>query len=335
MLHGCMCEFVFIYSVSRAHTLASSVCALYIFVLSIQYLSDWSPPSLSPHKFVLARHSTAADPRHQIPSNNMKFSTPIAAVAMAASLALLPSVSAHGPKSQDDVVKFLDQQHAAYHCAPAIAAMTAARKKSWAQKVLGGDSVENKNLFIDGYFEDLGIDGKVAAKGLKALEEKGKRIMACDPVVETSIRNSTCVLSPETTPGPTTTLRSTPFAPTWPSGSSVFTSRWMLVSLTLTRANLSPTFLWISGTPTPLATTRVTLSQRRILSTRNQPQQVFERDCFPLTPGPSRTKTGSEVPCLPTGTELLNSPVSSPLLPRSCNSRSRQDPQRLGGASQR
>jgi len=132
----------------------------------------------------------------------MRFSAPLTAVAAAASLALLPSVSAHGPETKDEVIKFLDQQHAAYHCAPAIAAMTAARKKSWAQKVLGGDSMENKNLFIDGYFEDLGIDGQVAAKGIKALEEKGKRIMACEPVVDTSIRNSTCVLSPETTQGP-------------------------------------------------------------------------------------------------------------------------------------
>ncbi|PWY97858.1 aromatic compound dioxygenase [Testicularia cyperi] len=133
----------------------------------------------------------------------MKFGTTLAAFSAAASLALLPaSVSAHGPESKDEVIKFLDQQHAAYHCAPAIAAMTAARKRSWAQKVLGGDSNDNKNLFIDGYFEELGIDGEVAAKGIKALEEKGKRIMACDPLVESKIRNSTCVLAPETTQGP-------------------------------------------------------------------------------------------------------------------------------------
>lgn len=49
-----------------------------------------------------------------------------------------------------------------------------------------------KQYFVDGAFKENHID---AAAG-------DKQIMACDPVQDTKIRNSTCVLAPETTEGP-------------------------------------------------------------------------------------------------------------------------------------
>lgn len=127
---------------------------------------------------------------------------PSIASAAAVATALLPSTLAHGPETREEVVAFFDRQAAAYHCAPAVAAFTAARKRSWAQKVLGGDSIDNQNRFIDGYLETHGIDKEALKKGIQGLEQDGKRIMACDPVVESKIRNSTCVLAPETTEGP-------------------------------------------------------------------------------------------------------------------------------------
>ncbi|EPQ26311.1 uncharacterized protein PFL1_06246 [Pseudozyma flocculosa PF-1] len=133
----------------------------------------------------------------------MKFVASLSAAAAAlGALAMLPTTSAHGPETREEVVKFLDQQATAYHCAPAVAAYTAARKRSWAQKVLGGAPIADQNRFIDGYFEAKGLDGEVVKKGIKELEEEGKRIMACDPVVESKIRNSTCVLAPQSTEGP-------------------------------------------------------------------------------------------------------------------------------------
>lgn len=66
--------------------------------------------------------------------------------------------------------------------------MTAERKRNWAQKVLGGAPLAMKQYFVDGDKE--------------AKDSEKKQMMACDPIAETRIRNSTCVLAPETTEGP-------------------------------------------------------------------------------------------------------------------------------------
>ena len=92
---------------------------------------------------------------------------------------------------------FIDRQSSAYHCAPAIAVFTAARKRSWAQKVLGGDPLAHQNLFVDGYFEEQGL-----AKTAASLEAEGKKLMECNPVQASKIKNATCVLAPELTEGP-------------------------------------------------------------------------------------------------------------------------------------
>lgn len=56
---------------------------------------------------------------------------------------------------------------------------------------MGGDSTAHKNLFVDGYFDDMGLSS--SEKVQNAMEE-GKRLMSCDPVMESRIRNQTCVL---------------------------------------------------------------------------------------------------------------------------------------------
>jgi protocatechuate 3,4-dioxygenase beta subunit len=108
---------------------------------------------------------------------------------------------AHGPKTAAEVTEFLDRQQTAYHCAPQIAALEAGRKRSFAQRVLGGDPLSHQQLFSSGYFEPSGIEASIAEVS-KLAEENGKTLMACEPVQETKIKNSTCVLAPETTEGP-------------------------------------------------------------------------------------------------------------------------------------
>jgi protocatechuate 3,4-dioxygenase beta subunit len=111
------------------------------------------------------------------------------------------SVSAHGPKTASQVAEFLDRQTTAYHCAPQIAVLEAARKRSFAQRVLGGDPTSHQNLFAAGYFEPSGIEAAVD-QVTKLAAEQGKQLMACEPVQETKIKNNTCVLAPEVTEGP-------------------------------------------------------------------------------------------------------------------------------------
>lgn len=123
--------------------------------------------------------------------------TALAAVAATA----IASTSAHGPKNEAEALQFLDRQTTAYHCAPQIAVLEAARKRSFAQRVLGGDPTAHQQLFASGYFAPEGIEASIDQVN-KLAEENGKKLMACEPVQETKIRNSTCVLSPQVTEGP-------------------------------------------------------------------------------------------------------------------------------------
>lgn len=119
-----------------------------------------------------------------------------------ASLASLAGITlAHGPKTASQVAEFLDRQQTAYHCAPQIAVLEANRKRSFAQRVLGGDPTAHQQLFATGYFEPERIEATIA-EASRVAEESGKKLMACEPVQETRIKNSTCVLAPETTEGP-------------------------------------------------------------------------------------------------------------------------------------
>jgi hypothetical protein len=75
-----------------------------------------------------------------------------------------------------------------FQCAPAVAEFTAARKRSWAQKVLAGwpslGALPGFNeLFDQSKYDDLA----------PALDQE--TFMSCVPSEETRIENNTCVLS--------------------------------------------------------------------------------------------------------------------------------------------
>jgi len=110
-----------------------------------------------------------------------------------ATLALPLLTTSHKQTTPPDVQRAL--QVAAYHCAPAVQQFTASRKRSWAQKVLGGrpSLAGYDHLFDSGTYRDL-----------DASEENGsgQKLLSCVEEKETEILNNTCVLAPEVTEGP-------------------------------------------------------------------------------------------------------------------------------------
>ncbi len=103
-----------------------------------------------------------------------------------------PSVPAahaeHKPTTADEFAALANLKAASYLCAPQIAAYNAERQRSWAQKVLGGSPNKDKELFVEGGWEDI-------AQKTKGIEsDEGKKIMACNAVEGSKIRNHTCVL---------------------------------------------------------------------------------------------------------------------------------------------
>jgi hypothetical protein len=60
--------------------------------------------------------------------------------------------------------------------------------------MLGADALADKNLFIQGTFNDLGLDGSD--------KTDTPTLLSCDSVQETTIKNHTCVLAPIVTQGP-------------------------------------------------------------------------------------------------------------------------------------
>jgi len=98
-------------------------------------------------------------------------------------------VAAHAsPKTAEEIEAWNALQATAYHCAPAVASYTASRKRQWAQRMLGADALADKNLFLDGAFDDV--------------TKPQTKLLACDEVEPVTIKNQTCVLSPEVTQGP-------------------------------------------------------------------------------------------------------------------------------------
>lgn len=107
-------------------------------------------------------------------------------------LAMLVAFVGHGHSTPEEVQAFRSLQASAYHCAPAVAAYTAERKRNWAQRVLGSVPLSMKQYFVDSAFKNDHADD----------DANGKQIIACKPIKVAKIKNSTCVLSPETTEGP-------------------------------------------------------------------------------------------------------------------------------------
>ncbi|THH18831.1 hypothetical protein EW146_g2238 [Bondarzewia mesenterica] len=99
-------------------------------------------------------------------------------------------VAAHKePKTAAEIEVQRNLQAAAYHCAPAIAEFTAARQRSWAQKVLAGRPALPE-------YEDLFTAWDDVAPG------REQKLLGCSPIEQTRIRNQSCVLAPEVTEGP-------------------------------------------------------------------------------------------------------------------------------------
>ncbi|KAF8632667.1 hypothetical protein AX17_004799 [Amanita inopinata Kibby_2008] len=103
---------------------------------------------------------------------------------------LIALAAAHStPKTEKEIEVQRSLQAAAYYCAPAVAEYTAARKRSFAQKVLSGRPQ------LPGY-EDL----------FRAYEDVDagdtQSLMSCAPVRDAEIQNNTCVLTPVVTEGP-------------------------------------------------------------------------------------------------------------------------------------
>jgi len=109
-------------------------------------------------------------------------------------------VAAHeGPKTPEEIKEYNALQSTIYHCAPAIKAYTEERRKAWQRRMLGADALADKNLFLQGSFQDLGLeDSKDIPEGARS----PPKLLSCDAVEERKILNSTCVLAPIVTEGP-------------------------------------------------------------------------------------------------------------------------------------
>ncbi|KAL0958780.1 hypothetical protein HGRIS_014101 [Hohenbuehelia grisea] len=124
---------------------------------------------------------------------------PLTLLTSLASTSLL--VAAHKePKTHEEIEVQRALQAAAYHCSPAVAEFTAARKRSWAQKVLTGNPAlpGYTALFAENTYADYapgGIRDRAAVEGTE-------KLLSCNPVEATKIENNTCVLAPEVTEGP-------------------------------------------------------------------------------------------------------------------------------------
>ncbi|KAI5450608.1 hypothetical protein NCC49_002867 [Naganishia albida] len=121
----------------------------------------------------------------------------------AALLAGAALVSAHSEikaETADQKYALQNLQQASYLCAPQIALYNAERQRSWAQRALSHAPWADKKLFVDGGWEDLA--SKVKTIEGQNLDENDKRILACNAVSGSKIKNHTCVLAPEVTEGP-------------------------------------------------------------------------------------------------------------------------------------
>ncbi|PPQ96760.1 hypothetical protein CVT26_010215 [Gymnopilus dilepis] len=105
------------------------------------------------------------------------------------------------PKSDREIEVQRALQAAAYHCAPTVESFTAARKQSWAQRVLSGNPYlpGYQQLFSAETYTDL-PDKPHNADELTTDDDE--TFMKCTPISDTHIQNNTCVLAPEVTEGP-------------------------------------------------------------------------------------------------------------------------------------
>lgn len=79
-------------------------------------------------------------------------------------------------------------------------AYTEARKAAWQKRMLGADALADKNLFVQGSFQDLNLEDGTSEGATDG--QKPPHLLSCDSVAETQIKNHTCVLAPIVTQGP-------------------------------------------------------------------------------------------------------------------------------------
>jgi hypothetical protein len=121
--------------------------------------------------------------------------------SLTAYISLSAAHSHEGPKSAEEKASLARLKEASYLCAPQIAAYNAQRELAWSQKVLGGASYAEKRKFIEGGWNDI-ADQMKSIDGAHETDSSDKRILACEAVAGSKIRNHTCVLAPESTEGP-------------------------------------------------------------------------------------------------------------------------------------
>ncbi|KAE9408644.1 aromatic compound dioxygenase [Gymnopus androsaceus JB14] len=111
--------------------------------------------------------------------------------SLAALVSIIHLASAHStPTTAEEIETQRALQAAAYYCAPAVAELTAARKRAWSQRVLA----TGQPSILEG--EDLFSQETLDAS-------PNKQVMECSPVEDGAhVSNNTCVLTPVVTEGP-------------------------------------------------------------------------------------------------------------------------------------
>ncbi|KAF9525712.1 Intradiol ring-cleavage dioxygenase [Crepidotus variabilis] len=113
---------------------------------------------------------------------------------LAGFLLLLPlfAVAHKEPETPQEIEVQRALQAAAYHCAPAVAEFTAARKRALRQQNIAEppELAAQQEVFASGVIDNLNGGGS------------DKTFLECSSVREGQIHNNTCVLTPEVTEGP-------------------------------------------------------------------------------------------------------------------------------------
>lgn len=210
-----------------------------------------------------------------------------------------------------------------YHCAPVVEAYTAMRKRSFAQKVLGGNDahaeIDDSRAMMQKAFEQV---------------DANKKLLACNTVEEPKMKNHTCVLSPVVTQGPYYHTEGHPIRQNMaemqlgqlfvrlalppPEGRSTMAQ---LMDIGVLDAETCQPLegvlvdLWVRtcffyhaisshalSTATPPVTTPDTATQRLISSTNDRPKADPDTACSPPTLAGMLTRPGYEAPGRPTRT---------------------------------
>lgn len=80
----------------------------------------------------------------------------LSALIVALGAAVSSLAHQEGPATPEQIRVYSELQQAAYHCAPAVAAYTADRRRMFEQQVLGGSgTLSAGDLFAEGSYSDV------------------------------------------------------------------------------------------------------------------------------------------------------------------------------------